>query len=45
MLHAFALGVFSPDRWLTGDHSPSHSPESVELWRQYNEEYIAQLDS
>lgn len=45
MWHAFSLGVFSPDRWLTGDFGPHHSPESVELWGQYSQEYIAQLDN
>lgn len=44
MLHAFSIGVFSPDRWLTGDHAPNHSQESVALWGQYSEAYIAQLD-
>lgn len=41
MWHAFDAGVFSPDRWLTGDFGPSHTVESVELWRQYSEEFIA----
>ena len=45
MWHAFSIGVFSPDRWLTGDFGPHHSPESVELYRLYSEEYIAQLGS
>ena len=43
MWQSFDIGVFSPDRWLTGDFGPSHTPESVELWRQYSEEYIVQL--
>lgn len=42
MWYAFSIGVFSPDRWLTGDFGPDHSPESVELWRQYSEEFIAE---
>ena len=42
MWHAFDIGVFSPDRWLTGDFGPSHTPESVELWRQHSEEFIAE---
>lgn len=43
MWYAFSAGVFSPDRWLTGDHPPALTPESVALWEQYSAEYIAQL--
>lgn len=42
MWHAFSLGVSSPDRWLTGDFGPDHRPESIELWRQYSEEFLAE---
>ena len=45
MWHAFSVGVFSPDRWLTGDFGPDHAPESIDLWGQYSDEYIAQLDA
>jgi hypothetical protein len=45
MWHATSIGVISPDGWMTGDFMPDHAPESIELWRQYSEEYIAQLGS
>jgi hypothetical protein len=42
MWRNFQIGP--PDSWLTGEWRPEYSAESVALWGQYSQEYVAQLD-